>query len=177
GAIRLAVVGLGTGSTACLTEAGDSLTYYEIDPAVVRIAKDPNQFTFVSSCAPNANIVVGDARLTLADAEDGQYDIIVVDAFTSDAIPVHLVTREAMALYLKKIAPHGMILMHVSNRHMELASVVAGIAHANGLITWVNDGANDEDEANYKFSSTVCAVAREEDDFSADMADDENWQL
>src|SRR5262249_51719088 len=100
GPIRLAVVGLGTGSTACLTEDGDALTYYEIDPAVVRIAKDPNRFTFLSSCAPNANIVVGDARLTLADAEDGAYDVIVVDAFTSDAIPVHLVTREAMALYL-----------------------------------------------------------------------------
>src|SRR5215475_1388834 len=177
GPIQLAVVGLGTGSTACLTEPGDTLTYYEIDPAVARIAKDANRFTFLSSCAPNAEIVLGDARLTLADAPDGKYDVIVVDAFTSDAIPVHLVTREAMALYLSKTAPNGLILMHVSNRHMELASVVAGIADANGLVTWVNDGAADEDDANYKFSSTVCAVARSDDDFSDDMADDDNWLL
>jgi hypothetical protein len=177
GPIRLAVVGLGTGSIACLTEPGDALTYYEIDPAVIRIAKDPSRFTFLASCAPAAKIVVGDARLTLADADDGQYDVIVVDAFTSDAIPVHLVTREAMALYLKKIDPNGIILMHVSNRHMELASVVAGIAQANGLVTWVNDGSADEDEANYKFSSTVCAVARSEDDFSNAMAEDDNWKV
>jgi len=177
GPIRLAVVGLGTGSTACLTEPGDALTYYEIDPAVIRIAKDPNRFTFLTSCAPDANVVIGDARLTLADADDGQYDAIVVDAFTSDAIPVHLVTREAMALYRKKIGPNGIILMHVSNRHMELASVVAGIAEANGLVTWVNDGSAGEDEANYKFSSTVCAVARSDDDFSTDMAEDDNWKL
>jgi hypothetical protein len=176
-AIRLAVVGLGTGSIACLTEPGDALTYYEIDPLVVQIARDPKRFTFLAACASDAAIVIGDARLTLADAEDGQYDVIVVDAFTSDAIPVHLVTREAMAIYLKKLAPNGIILMHVSNRHMELASVVAGIAHANGLVTWVNDGTSEEDEANYKFSSTVAAVARSDEDFSNDMADDEDWQL
>jgi len=158
-------------------DEGDTLTYYEIDPAVVRIAKDPSRFTFLSSCKPDAEIVLGDARLTLADAPDGRYDVIVVDAFTSDAIPVHLVTREAMALYVSKVAPNGLILMHVSNRHMELASVVAGIADANGLVTWVNDGAADEDDSNYKFSSTVCAVARSDDDFSDAMADDDSWLL
>jgi hypothetical protein len=177
GPIHLAVVGLGTGSIACLTEANDALTYYEIDPSVVRIAKDPSRFTYLSECAPDARIVIGDARLTLADAADGEYDAIVIDAFTSDAIPVHLMTREAMALYLKKRAPHGTILVHISNRHMELASVVAGIAHANGLVTWLNDASSNEDEANYKYSSTVCAVARSEDDFSEDMADDDNWEV
>lgn len=175
--IRLAVVGLGTGSTACLTEPGDKLTYYEIDPVVLHIAKDPSRFTFLSACAPpDLQVVMGDARLTLADAPEGAYDVIVVDAFTSDAIPVHLVTREAMALYARKIAPDGMVLVHVSNRHMELASVVAGIADANGLVTWVNDGSSDEDEANYKFSSTVCAVARSDDDFG-NLSDNEDWKL
>jgi hypothetical protein len=177
GPIRLAVIGLGTGSTACLTEPGDRLTYYEIDPAVIRIAKDPNRFTFLAECAPDADIIIGDARLTLADAADGQYDVIVVDAFTSDAIPVHLMTREAMALYVKKLSPRGIVLVHVSNRHMELSSVVAGIAHANGLITWVDDKSTDEDEANYKYTSTVCAVARSEDDFSSDMAENDDWEL
>ncbi|MFL6935340.1 MAG: spermidine synthase [Xanthobacteraceae bacterium] len=177
GPIRLAVIGLGSGSTACLTEPGDKLTYYEIDPAVIRIAKDANRFTFLKECAPDAEIVIGDARLTLADAEDGQYDVIVVDAFTSDAIPVHLMTREAMAVYVKKLSPHGIVLVHVSNRHMELASVVAGIADANGLVAWVNDKSSDEDEANYKYTSTVCAVARDEDDFPTDMAESDDWEL
>jgi SAM-dependent methyltransferase len=175
--LRIAVIGLGTGSIACLTEPNDALTYYEIDPKVVQIAKDPNHFTFLTRCAPNASIVVGDARLTLADAPEGQYDVIVVDAFTSDAIPVHLLTREAMAIYLQKLAPNGVALIHVSNRHMELASVVAGIAHAHGLVTWVNDGTAGEDEANYIFSSTVAAVARDEDDFGTAMAEDDEWQL
>jgi hypothetical protein len=174
--LRIAVIGLGTGSIACLTEPGDALTYYEIDPEVVRIAKDPNRFTFLTQCAPDASIVVGDARLTLADAPDGQYDVIVVDAFTSDAIPVHLLTREAMAIYVKKLAPNGVALLHVSNRHMELASVVAGIAHAHGMVTWVNDGTSTEDEANYVFSSTVAAVARDEDDFGTVMAEADEWQ-
>jgi hypothetical protein len=175
--LRIAVIGLGTGSIACLTEPGDALTYYEIDPKVVQIAKDPNRFTFLTQCAPNASIVVGDARLTLADAPDGAYDVIVVDAFTSDAIPVHLLTREAMAIYLQKLAPNGVALVHVSNRHMELASVVAGIAHAHGLTTWVNDGTEGEDESNYIFSSTVAAVARDEDDFGTAMAEADAWQL
>src|SRR5262249_48013338 len=150
GPIHLAVVGLGTGSIACLTEPGDALTYYEIDPVMVRIARESNRFTFLAECAPDAQIVIGDARLTLADAPDGAYDVIVIDAFTSDAIPIHLMTREAMAVYLKKLAPNGMVLVHVSNRHMELASVVAGIADANRLVTWVNDGSTGEDDANYK---------------------------
>jgi hypothetical protein len=175
--IRLAMIGLGTGSTACLTEPGDTITYYEIDPAVIRIAKDQKRFTFLAECAPDANIVIGDARLTLADAPDGAYDVIVVDAFTSDAIPVHLLTREAMEIYLKKLAPHGIALIHVSNRHMELASVVAGIAAAHGLVAWTNDGTLGEDDANYKFSSTVVAVARSEDDFTQEMADDEDWSV
>ena len=176
GPIRLAVVGLGTGSIACLTEPGDALTYYEIDPVMVRIARESNRFTFLAECAPDAQIVIGDARLTLADAPDGAYDVIVIDAFTSDAIPIHLMTREAMAVYLKKVAPNGMVLVHVSNRHMELASVVAGIADANRLVTWVNDGSTGEDDANYKYSSTVCAVARSEDDFGEDMSGNDDWQ-
>jgi hypothetical protein len=175
--INLAVIGLGTGTTACLTEAGDTLTYYEIDPAVIRIAKDPKRFTFLSECAPNAGVVVGDARLTLADAPDEHYDVIAMDAFTSDAVPVHLITREAMAIYLKKLSPHGIILVHVSNRHMELGSVAAGIAHANGLVTWFKNGRAGTDMANYKFSSAVAAVARREDDFSPEMANDPEWKV
>jgi len=108
----------------------------------------------------------------------GIYDAIVVDAFTSDAIPIHLMTREAMAIYLSRLAPHGIVLMHISNRHMELASVVAGIAHANGLTSRVNNRAarDDEDDANYVFTSTVVISAREDADFDT-LGDDPDWTV
>jgi hypothetical protein len=173
--IRIAVVGLGTGTFACLTGPGDVLHFYEIDRVVAGIATDPTRFSYVSRCAPEARIVLGDARLTLAAADDGQYDVIVMDAFSSDAIPVHLMTQEAMAIYLKKLAPGGLVLMHISNRHMELASVVANIAAANGAVTRLSDSDTGEDDDNYKFSSTVAAVARSEPEFAA-LAGSEDWQ-
>jgi len=92
----------------------------------------------------------------------------VVDAFSSDTIPIHLLTREAMAIYLAKLAPHGLVVMHVSNRHLELSSVVAGIAEANGLKARTNPGTYDdehEDDAAYKFTSSIVVVARADDDF------------
>ena len=101
---------------------------------VVRISRDEGYFTFVSNCAPDARIVLGDARLTLEDAPDGRYDVIVVDAFSSDAIPVHLLTREAMRLYLEKLAPDGLIVFNVSNRYLDLATVVARQGTDAGLV-------------------------------------------
>jgi hypothetical protein len=166
GAIRVAVVGLGTGTVACFLRQEDALEFYEIDQTVVRIATDPAKFEFVASCKPDSRIVVGDARLTLADAPDGRYDLIVMDAFSSDAVPVHLLTREAMALYLKKLAPGGMVISHVMNRHMELASVVAGIAADNGLVTRVMHAAPFGSEQ-FIFGSSVAAVARSDKDFGA----------
>src|SRR6266568_1710269 len=114
--IRFAVIGLGAGSLACRAAPDDTVHYYEIDPAVIRIARDPYLFSFLWVCRPDVPIILGDARLTLAEAPDGAYDLIIVDAFSSDAIPIHLLTREAMAMYLKKLSPHGMVAMHVSNR-------------------------------------------------------------
>src|SRR5262249_24799028 len=168
GSVRLAVVGLGAGTLACKTNPTDKLTYYEIDPLVVGIARDPELFTYLSSCAPDAPIVIGDARLTLADAPDAAYDIIIVDAFSSDAIPIHLMTREAMELYARKIGPNGMVVLHLSNRHLELASVVAGIAQANGLVSRLNDSQSDNtDDDEYRFGSTVAAIAHNDEDFGA----------
>jgi len=166
--MRVAVVGLGTGTFTCWAQPGDHWDIYEIDPAVVRITAEQKRFTFMASCTPQAPIILGDARLKLAEAPDGAYDFIMVDAFSSDTIPIHLLTREAMAVYLAKLAPHGMIVMHVSNRHLELSSVVAGIAQANGLKTRTNPGsANDEheDDVTYKFTSTIVIAARADEDF------------
>jgi hypothetical protein len=174
GPIRIAVVGLGTGSLACQIKPGDDLHYYEIDPAVVRIARDPNRFTYLSSCAPHVKIILGDARLTLADAADGQYDILIVDAFSSDAIPTHLLTKEAMAVFSRKIAPGGMVMMHVSNKHMDLVPTVTGVAHANGLVAISSEGETGTDDDEHKFGSTVVAVARQEADFGA-LADSDDW--
>ena len=177
GPIRYAVIGLGTGTLACRAEPGDSVHYYEIDPAIIRIARDPNLFSFLSACRPEVPITLGDARLTLAEAPDGAYDLIVVDAFSSDAIPIHLLTREAMAVYLRKLRPHGMVVLHVSNRNLELASVVAGIAAANGALTRVDDSAELDETLNpYNFAGTVAAVVRSEEDFGP-LARARDWEL
>jgi hypothetical protein len=166
GSIRYAVVGLGAGSLACRARPADNVDYYEIDPAIVHIARDSGLFHFLSACRPDVPIMLGDARLTLADAPDGAYDIIYVDAFTSDAIPIHLITREAMAVYLRKLKPHGIVVIHVSNRFLELASVVAGIAAANGAVARVNDGSDFTEKVDeYLFVGTVVAVARNDLDF------------
>jgi len=176
GPMRVAVIGLGTGTLACYAQKGDTWTFYEIDQSIVDIANDPRYFTFKTVCAPQAKIVLGDARLTLADAANGAYDLIVVDAFSSDAIPIHLLTREAMATYLSKLAPHGIVVMHISNRHLELQSIVAGIANANGLKTLINLRQDEhEDNARYLYTSTVTASARAPEDFGALNEPAEGW--
>jgi hypothetical protein len=173
--IRYAVIGLGTGSLACSAERGDTVHYYEIDPTVIRIASNPENFTFLRECAP-VPITLGDARLTLADAPDGSYDAIIVDAFTSDAIPIHLLTREAMEVYRNKLSPHGIVGIHISNRHLELASVVAGIAAANGMVSRLNESGDvTENSDDYIFLETVVAAARSDDDFGP-IAQSEYWE-
>ncbi len=157
---QVAAVGLGTGSLACHRREGERWTFFEIDPEVIRIARDPRKFRFLTACAPNEQIVAGDARLTLA-ASPGRYDLIVLDAFSSDAIPVHLLTREAIQGYLSRLVPGGVIAMHVSNRHMELASVMAAVAAAEGLSAYVKQ----DDQANdflrdYRANAEVVALAR-----------------
>lgn len=173
--IRTAIIGLGTGSLACYAEPSDAWRFYEIDNTVVRFSRDQARFTFLRDCAPQSEIIIGDARLTLAAHSGEPYDVIVVDAFSSDAVPVHLLTREAMGVYLSKLAPGGLIALHVSNRHLELASVALGVAAANGLASLVNEGETSEvDDAEYKFSSTVVVAARSEDDLAA-LAEKEGW--
>jgi hypothetical protein len=136
--VRGGVVGLGAGSFACYRQPGDSWTYYEIDPAVVAIARDPKLFGFLSQCNPSARIVLGDARLTVAKEPQAAFDYLLIDAFSSDAIPVHLLTAEALQLYLSKLAPDGLVALHVSNRHLDLppivAATMAGIPGLKGVV-------------------------------------------
>jgi spermidine synthase len=126
---------------------------------VARLAREA--FHFLPRCAPNASIVLGDARLTLT-ASKQKYDLIVLDAFSSDAIPVHLLTREALRGYLARLSPHGMIVMHISNRHMELTDVAAAVGAAEGLTTFakVDDKATDSMK-DFRYNALVAALARD----------------
>ncbi len=132
--LRLGVVGLGIGGSVCYSRPGDTWTLYEIDPLVVHIAKDSGHFSFLNKCVPTAQYKVGDARISLAREPNGVYDVLILDAYTSDSIPMHLVTREAMALVRTKLAPGGVVLFNISNRYLKLEPVVAKAAEAAGMV-------------------------------------------
>jgi len=132
-----AIVGLGAGAMACYMQPGQTLTYYEIDPLVADIAEDPRYFTLLSQCDPQTKIILGDARLKLKDAHDSSYGLIVLDAFSGDSIPMHLMTKEALALYVQKLAPGGLIAFHVSNLYFDLAPTLGNLAadaHLTALV-------------------------------------------
>jgi hypothetical protein len=118
------VVGLGAGSLACYAQADEAWKFFEINENVTRLAKDPRYFPYLSRCTPDAPVVMGDARLTLQREEKASFDVLVVDAFSSDAIPVHLLTIEAMKIYFGLLKPDGVLAIHVTNGHMDLPSVV-----------------------------------------------------
>jgi predicted nucleic acid-binding protein len=157
---QVAVIGLGTGSLACHRKEEEVWTFFEIDPVVVRIARDSRVFSFLSACGRNPPIVIGDARLTLA-ASARQYNLIVLDAFSSDAIPVHLLTREALAGYLAHLSRRGVLLFHISNRHLDLLPVIAAGAAKAGLsvIAKRDDRANNS-SADYRSNALVAVLAR-----------------
>ena len=139
---NIAVVGLGAGALACHGAGGQSFTFYEIDPLVERIARDEDLFTFMRDCPPKIDVVIGDARLSLASTPDRHFDIFVLDAFSSDVIPVHLLTREAIELYLRKTAFDGVLLIHISNRYMDLAPVLDRLAKELNLVALIQDDFN-----------------------------------
>jgi len=132
--MRFGVVGLGAGSIAAYTRRADAMRYFEIDPAVARIARDPNYFTFLSKCAQGkVDVVLGDARLTLGQEAAGKFDLVVLDAFSADNIPTHLLTREAFALYFRALKPDGVVMLHITNRNLALEGPAAATAKAAGV--------------------------------------------
>lgn len=153
---RYGIIGLGTGSLACYAQQGERWRFFEIDPLVVKIASTPERFSFLHHCQPQPDIVVGDARLTIAKEPAESFDLIIVDAFTSDAVPVHLMTAEALRLYASKLAPDGIVLLHISNRYLDLESVLAATLplapELHGLIL-------SDDEADGSYASTTSTVA------------------
>ena len=129
-AARIGVVGLGAGTLACYAQPGQDWRFYEIDPTVAGIAR--TRFRFLRDCLPGARIVLGDARLRLAAAPPASLDLLALDAFSSDSVPMHLITREAFATYARVLAPRGLLLVHISNRFLDLEPVVAGAAQGGG---------------------------------------------
>lgn len=129
---RIGVVGLGTGSLACQSRPGQSWTFFEIDPVVLQFSTS-GRFTYLRDCKPDAGVVLGDARLELARQPPAAFDVLVIDAFSSDAIPMHLLTREALRVYLRALSPRGLLLLHISNRYIDLSPVVAANARDVGL--------------------------------------------
>jgi hypothetical protein len=171
---EIAAVGLGVGTLATYAGPEQRWTFFEIDPAIERIARTRDYFSFMETCGDRCRVVVGDARVSLARAPEHTYDLLVLDAFSSDSIPMHLMTREALALYLSRLAPGGAIVMHISNRHLRLAPVIARIAVSEGLVGLQeieSDGAN---WAEGKTGSHWIAMARTRADLGK-LVDDPRW--
>ena len=173
---EVAAVGLGTGSILCYSRPGEKWTFFEIDPAVAAIASNRRYFSYLSDCNVKPTIVFGDARLTLAREPAGKFSLLVLDAFSSDAIPVHLLTREAFALYQRVLADDGVLLVHVSNRRLDLEPVVADLARDAGLEALLNnhhvpDSVQDRD---YNYGSDWVALARSRRDLGP-LASDTSW--
>lgn len=125
------VVGLGPGSLAWYAQAGQDWTFFELDPTVIRVAQDPRFFTYLDDCqAESLRILAGDARLRLREIEDATFDLLILDAFSSDAIPIHLVTAEALDLYGSKLKPGGMLAFHITNRYVDLAPILGQLAES-----------------------------------------------
>jgi hypothetical protein len=177
GSGHIGVVGLGTGAIACHGIGGERWSYFEIDPTVVEIARDPRFFTFLRDCPPAVDVVLGDARLTLAGQPDGALDLLLVDAFSSDAIPVHLLTREAIALYFRKLAPSGVLALHVSNRHLTLEPVLARLQHALGLDALItHQDASEEERADALANASIWAVFARSPAHLGALRDDPRWR-
>jgi hypothetical protein len=137
---RVGVTGLGIGTMASYARPGESWTFYEIDPAVIHVARDPRYFNFLDNCQArgvNLQLVPGDARLQMRTAPDHGYDLLLLDAFSSDSIPIHLLTREALELYLSKLGEDGVLMYNITNRYLDIEPVLAGLAREAGLTAYV----------------------------------------
>jgi SAM-dependent methyltransferase len=178
--LRVAVLGVGTGTLAAYMQPGWQLTLFEIDPAVVRVARDPKYFTYLADAEARGvrlNVVLGDGRLRLQEAPDASFDLLFMDAFTSDAVPLHLLSREAVQMYLQKLAPGGLLVVNIANRYLTLSPVLGNLAADLGLEGHYQGGDGDNDLV--KYPSAWVVLARQVDDYGdlLGKTDGENkWQ-
>ncbi len=166
-ASSIGIVGLGVGSLACYAARDQDWHFYEIDAMVDRVARSPNFFTFLSACTPNAPTHLGDARIVLEQQETIGFDLLVIDAYSSDAVPVHLTTKEAMELYLNRLNPGGVLMFHISNRYYDIGLPLARSAEVLGVRIWRQHQSEPaSDDPGYRMSD-VAIIAADEDDIIA----------
>lgn len=172
----IAAVGVGTGSVACYGKEGQDWVFYEIDPSIVKLNNEAKYFTYFKNAKLKSYVVYGDGRLSLEKAPDNFFELIILDAFSSDAIPVHLLTREALALYLRKLAEGGILALHTSNRYLNLPPVVANLARDAGIVAYLQkdsgSGGCGEDQ---RMASEWILIAREKEDLGV-LAYNQNWE-
>jgi spermidine synthase len=178
---RVALIGLGAGTLAAYTLPGRHFTYFEIDPTVVRIAEDTSLFTYLADArieGATVDVRLGDARLTLDDEPDGEFDLLLVDAFSSASIPMHLLTREALALYLSKVKADGLLLFHVSNNYLDIAGALAQLAADAGLAALHQDNQveSDRERAEGKLASQWVVMARDPEHLARLPRHPNRWQ-
>ncbi len=169
----VAAVGLGTGTLAAYVKPGQHWTFFEIDPEVERIARDARYFTHLRTCGARCDVVIGDARLSLQNRSD-MHDVIVLDAFSSDSIPIHLLTREAVEMYLARLNPGGVLAVHISNNHLDLRPVVAGVMRDLGLAGRVR--LQDNSDMNSGLFGSQWAVLGRSESVLGPLAGDKNWK-
>ena len=174
---EVGVIGLGTGTLACYGRTGQRWTFYEIDPAVEDIARDPGLFTYLRDCPPASDVRLGDARLSIAEAPEGRFGMILVDAFNSDSLPLHLITRQALALYLDRLTDDGVVVFNITNRYLDLRPVIGALARDAGLTGVVRDDRHTtaEDTARAKTGSMWVALARRPADLGP-LPEDPSWR-
>jgi SAM-dependent methyltransferase len=180
GALRVGVIGLGTGTISAYGRPGDYYRFYEINPLVLHLAR--TEFTFLADCKGKVEVAMGDARLSLEREADEHFDVLAVDAFSSDSIPVHLLTREAMALFFRHLQPDGILAVHISNRYLNLQPVLEGETKALGKVARVVD--TEDDESQDVFGATWVLITnpatgfdREEIQHSAEIASTKKVRL
>jgi hypothetical protein len=171
----IAAVGLGAGALACNTGAGSRFTFFEIDPTVARIARNPDYFTYLRDCG-RPPVVLGDGRRSLARRPAGRFGLIALDAFNSDAIPVHLLTRDAVELYLSRLLPRGALLLHLSNRYADLEPVVGNIARDLGLACRIEHHVPTRAQRNDGYSISVWALLARRPEHLGALARDRLWK-
>jgi spermidine synthase len=167
---HIGVVGLGTGSMAGWTAPHRHITFFDIDPQIPEIAN--NLFTFLPSCGNNCDVVIGDGRLTIEKANAEEFDLLMLDAFNSDSIPAHLVSREAVRMYLTKLKPNGLLMFHVSNRYMNVEGLISAVVTDASLEALVRHDYELQTELKAKSQYIVAAKNVEA---LGSLKHDENW--
>ena len=172
---NVAAIGLGAGTIITYSTPGEKWDLYEIDPAIVSLATDTRYFKFLSDCSTAPyKMILGDARLRLKEAPAGNYDLIILDAFSSDSVPAHLVTTEALDLYLAKLAPNGIVAFHVSNRYLNLEPLLSGLSARLAAPAFIRED-RESDFSDGKYASTWVVIARGQTGLS-ELANDSRWR-